>query len=92
MSKYWENVDWSDVSQKKDNLREAGLLKLNCDKALSDLNWISTLDFSDTVRMTVSWYKTFYQGSDQNSMYEYSIDQINEYISLAKQKGIEWSI
>lgn len=92
MSKFWDNVIWHDVSLKNDKLHEAGLLKLNCDKALSDLNWSSTLEFNDTVRMTVSWYKTYYQAEDKNSMYEYSVEQINEYIALAKKKGIEWSI
>ena len=92
MSKYWENVNWTDVSNKKDKLHEAGLLKLNCDKALYDLSWVPALGFSDTVRMTASWYKTYYQDKKRKSMYEYAIRQINEYIDLAKKKKIEWSI
>ncbi len=92
MSKYWENVNWKDASSKKDKLHEAGLLKLNCDKALHDLNWVPALDFSDTVRMTASWYKTYYQDKKRKSMHEYAIRQINEYIDLAKKKKIEWSI
>ena len=92
MSTFWDNVSWNDISHKNDKMHEAGLLKLNCDKALSDLSWSSTLEFKDTIRMTVSWYKAFYKGLDQNSMYKYSVDQVNEYISLAKKKRIEWSI
>ena len=92
MSEFWENVSWNDVSGKNDNLHEAGLLKLNCDKALADLNWISTLEFEDTVRMTVSWYKDYYQGAEDQSMYEFTVEQINEYMQLAEKKGIEWSI
>jgi len=92
MSMFWDNVTWNDVSGKNDNLHEAGLLKLNCDKALADLNWISTLEFEDTVRMTVSWYKDYYQGTEGQSMYDFAISQINEYIRLAEKKGIEWSI
>jgi CDP-glucose 4,6-dehydratase len=92
MSMFWDNVTWNDVSGKNDNLHEAGLLKLNCDKALADLNWISTLEFEDTVRMTVSWYKDYYQGTEGQSMYDFAISQINEYIHLAEKKGIEWSI
>ena len=80
MSMFWDNVTWNDVSGKNDNLHEAGLLKLNCDKALADLNWISTLEFEDTVRMTVSWYKDYYQGTEGQSMYDFAISQINEYI------------
>jgi len=92
MSEFWENVSWNDVSGKNDYLHEAGLLKLNCDKALADLNWISTLEFEDTVRMTVSWYKDYYQGAEDQSMYEFTVEQINEYMQLAEKKGIEWSI
>jgi CDP-glucose 4,6-dehydratase len=92
MSEFWDNVSWNDVSGKNDNLHEAGLLKLNCDKALADLNWISTLEFEDTVRMTVSWYKDYYQGAEDQSMYEFTVEQINEYMQLAEKKGIEWSI
>jgi len=92
MSEFWDNVSWNNVSDKNDNLHEAGLLKLNCDKALADLNWISTLEFEDTVRMTVSWYKDYYQGAEGQSMYEFAVEQINEYMQLAENKGIEWSI
>ena len=35
---------------------EAGLLKLNCDKALSILKWKATLEYYDTVRFTNEWY------------------------------------
>ena len=92
MSKFWGNVSWEDISENNDKMHEASLLKLNCDKALSDLNWSSALEFSDTVRMTISWYKTYYEKNNKQSMYEYAINQISEYVSLAKTKGISWSI
>ena len=41
------------------HLHEAGLLKLNCDKALFDLKWLPTMQFAETVKMTVDWYKAF---------------------------------
>jgi CDP-glucose 4,6-dehydratase len=56
MTKYWEQVRWNDTSRSQQHVHEAGLLKLNCDKALYDLNWQPTLQFEDTVRMTVEWY------------------------------------
>ena len=65
MAKYWENVRWNDVSQSQVHLQEAGLLKLNCDKALFDLQWQPTLPFEETVRMTVEWYK----GISKNTPY-----------------------
>ncbi len=89
MSKFWNKVQWNDVSNKTDNPHEAGLLKLNCDKALSDLNWHATLNFKETVKMTVEWYKYFYEHykDSDSSMFEFSISQINEYIKLTEHHG-----
>ena len=92
MEKYWENVSWNDVSKKDEEFHEAGLLKLICDKALALLNWTSTLKFNETVGMTVNWYKNYYQKKGQKDIYEYSLDQINQYVALARKKGIKWSI
>ena len=36
--------------QKKEYFHEAGLLKLNCDKALKDLNWLPTMQFEETIK------------------------------------------
>ena len=89
MAKYWDNVRWNDISQSQVHLHEAGLLKLNCDKALFDLNWTPTLQFEETVRMTVQWYKAFYE-HDVDSMYDFTMTQITEYTQLAQERGIGW--
>ena len=89
MGTYWDNVSWNNVFQLPQNLHEADLLKLNCDKALLDLNWMPTLKFKETVRMTVEWYKSFYE-NDVDTMQDFTIAQIEEYTQLAKGRGIEW--
>jgi len=91
MSKYWEQVQWKDASEENSPVYEAGLLKLNCDKALFDLNWLPSLQFEETVKMTVEWYKVFYEKFD-NSMYDFSVEQISEYIDYSKSRNIKWSI
>lgn len=88
MVKYWPSLNWADVSSDK-NPHEAGLLKLNCDKAFADLAWLPVLFFDETVRFTADWYKTFYEGS--GSMRDFSLSQINEYTHLAAQRGILWA-
>jgi len=90
MGKYWSQIRWNDVSQVAGHVHEAGLLKLNCDKALFDLQWHSTLKFEDTVRMTVEWYKEYYQNKTQ-SMYDFTISQIEAYTKAAKLNGIQWA-
>jgi CDP-glucose 4,6-dehydratase len=90
MSEYWENIRWNDVSKSGDHVHEAALLKLNCDKAFSDLKWEPTLQFKDTIRMTVEWYKNYYQ-VEGVSMYEFTNKQIKEYVEIAKLHGISWA-
>ncbi len=90
MRKSWKNVRWKDTSDEQTIMHEAGLLKLNCDKALFDLQWLPTMDFSETVKLTVDWYKAFYDLSDTN-MQEYSISQINKYTSLAQKRHRVWT-
>jgi len=90
MSKYWGQVKWNDVSKVESHVHEAGLLRLNCDKALFDLNWLPTLQFEETVQMTVKWYKEFYEHNTDN-MYDFTMSQIAEYSRLANDRGIEWA-
>jgi len=90
MSKYWDQIKWNDVSKNEGHVHEAGLLKLNCDKALSDLGWHSTLEFEETIKMTVEWYKEYYQKQNQ-SMYDFTVSQIEAYTKAAKLKNITWA-
>lgn len=90
MSKYWNQIKWNDVSKNKGHVHEAGLLKLNCDKALFDLDWRSTLQFQETVKMTVEWYKAYYQNRAQ-SMHDFTVSQIKSYTKVAKQNNISWA-
>ena len=78
MAERWEQVTWT--SEKPDELfKEAGLLKLNCDKALAELNWKASLNFEETIQMTADWYKHFYEHPDK--IFDYTLQQINTYQS-----------
>jgi CDP-glucose 4,6-dehydratase len=90
MSKYWDQVKWNNISRDGEDVHEAGLLKLNCDKVLFDLDWHSTLQFEETVKITVEWYKYYYQNQEK-FMYDFTIDQIDEYTKLANLRGIAWA-
>jgi len=90
MSQYWDQIKWNDVSNKAGHVHEAGLLKLNCDKALFDMKWQSTLHFEQTVKMTVDWYRSYYQDKNQ-SMYDFSINQIKAYTEIAKLGSVAWA-
>ena len=87
MSKHWDLVQWNDTSNLKEQLHEAGLLKLNCDKALMDLKWQPILEFEETVLMTVEWYRHYYQNSTE-SMYNFTISQIEQYARLTSARDV----
>jgi CDP-glucose 4,6-dehydratase len=91
MEKYWDHVRWNDTSKNIKHLHEAGLLKLNCDKALYDLNWMPTLRFEQTVEMTVEWYKEFYE-NEQNSMLNFTMSQIEQYTQFARDLKMTWAL
>lgn len=90
MEQHWESVSWNNTSNSNETRYEAGLLKLNCDKALLELNWLPTLQFKETVKMTVEWYKTYYQNPEP-SMHNFSIAQISDYTTRAVDRGLSWA-
>ena len=89
MALYWNQVKWEDVSSSENGPYESGLLKLNCDKALSFLNWNAVMGFEDTVRMTAEWYSNFYNNPIDIS--NTTNNQIEEYINLAVLEGLDWA-
>jgi nucleoside-diphosphate-sugar epimerase len=68
---------------------ESTLLKLNCNKALSFLDWHTTMNFKETIKMTAEWYQSFYSNSEQ--ILDVTNEQIEKYTSLAKSKGLQWA-
>ncbi len=66
---------------------EAGLLKLNCDKALFHLKWKSVLDYQECITMVGSWYKDFY---DKKDMHAKTFEDIDMYENLASERELKW--
>ncbi len=92
------NDHWKTSKQGKDfsiepnnAFHEAGLLKLNCDKALHNLQWKPVLEFHETAEFTGTWYDDYYNGKDQD-MYAYTIQQIAAYERRAAEKHIAWAL
>lgn len=88
MSLYWNKVKFEDISKSYVGPHEAGLLKLNCDKALSYLKWKAVLDFKETVQFTAEWYRNFYEKN--TNVKEFSLKQIELYIKKASEKKVVW--
>lgn len=90
LAKYWPGNAGFDIKEQK-HFHEAGLLKLNCDKALHDLAWKPTLNFTETAKFTTEWYNKFYQGISSEQIFEFTSQQITQYSEIAQQKGHLWS-
>jgi len=90
LSTYWNFHDKEEAFKVIDNIpfHEAGLLKLNCDKALFHLKWQANLEYKDTIRFTSEWYYDFY--NEETSIFDKTISQIEEYERLAIQKSLKW--
>ena len=82
LSKKWEDSSWI-INEKNNLYAESKLLKLNCDKAFSLLNWEPTLDFKTTISMTSDWYYSFYNKKDLNVL-EKCKKQIEEFMNFKK--------
>jgi CDP-glucose 4,6-dehydratase len=68
---------------------EAGLLKLNCDKALFHLKWESTLIYEETIHFVGDWYKNYYL--ENEDMYDFTVAQLDHYESLAFNRNQAWA-
>ncbi len=88
MKKYCKTADFT--LEKTDNLKESNLLKLNCDKAMSILEWKASLNFEETIYMTMDWYRKFYDTSGKD-MLQFSLDQISTYTKKASNKKLKWT-
>lgn len=73
------------------NFHEAGLLKLNCDKALHALGWQPTLNYQETIKFTADWYVEYYRG-DRKRIADFTLRQIEGYAAKAVERNIPWTI
>jgi CDP-glucose 4,6-dehydratase len=70
-------------------LREAGLLKLSCDKAQHALQWRPVLRLDEALEQTLDWYCQFY--SENSDMQTVSEQYIGKYCELAAKRGHLWA-
>jgi CDP-glucose 4,6-dehydratase len=68
---------------------EAGLLKLNCDKALAHLKWEANLNYDECVRLVAEWYYLYYR--EKADMHALTMDQIADYETRAGARNLVWT-
>lgn len=91
LGKYWGFEDLSKAYKVCDSVKfhEAGVLKLNCDKALFRLKWLPTLSYEKLIEFTGTWYFNFY--NSKKSMYDFTLSQIDEFEEIASNKKNQWT-
>jgi CDP-glucose 4,6-dehydratase len=84
MKKIWSKIEYQ-VEQDRENLHEAGLLKLECSKARMKLKWKCVWDTRTTLIKTAQWYQDFYEKGQVNTG-----SQLKKYVSDADKAGLTW--
>jgi CDP-glucose 4,6-dehydratase len=75
---FWGVGNYS-IDQNSNNPHEAGLLKLDISRALTELNWKPIFNAEIAINRTISWYKDYYNGISAKELVE---NDIEFYISL----------
>ncbi|MEE2875568.1 MAG: CDP-glucose 4,6-dehydratase, partial [Chloroflexota bacterium] len=92
LAKSWGQGSFDCNYSVTDNIpfNEAGLLKLNCDKALFRLGWEANLTYQECVEFVGGWYLEYFKG--QRDMRDLTRDQIKKYEGMAISRGLKWTI
>ena len=69
---------------------EAGLLKLNCDKAAAMLDWKSSLDYEKTIEFVAEWYSAYH--NEVVDIASFTRSQIHQYYEQAKNNQASWTL
>lgn len=87
----WGNGVWS-LLDNQDGVHEARVLALSIEKAHSRLGWYPVWDFEDTVKHTVSGYRSFLaKDADESIIYASYCEVINSYQIAGKTKEVAWA-
>jgi len=84
-SLYWEKIDPSYGTATKSFMESRSLL-IDSAKAIERLQWAPVWKTQDALQKTIAWYREFYEAGNV-----ITLQQLNEYISIAKQKGLAWA-
>jgi len=87
MSIYWNGAKFK-VQESSQSYHEAGLLKLNCEKANTLLGWYPIWDFKTTAEKTIQWYQEFYNA--KSNILDFTHNQIDDYVKSAHLVKPSW--
>lgn len=85
MKSKWPNVKYSIQKNRKNNLHEAGILKLDNTSAKKDLGWKPVWGIDKTIDHTSGWYKNHIENKVINSS-----NDLENYIRDARKLKLTW--
>tara|TARA_B100001093_G_scaffold518046_1_gene601547 strand:+ start:55 stop:1155 length:1101 start_codon:yes stop_codon:yes gene_type:complete len=65
--------------QKFTNFKESNFLSISSKKANKEIRWKPTLNFDQSVRFTIDWYKNFFKKNKNIDNYNFSLNQIEKF-------------
>ena len=74
--KNWGSGTWKDISNSEEP-HEAGLLKLDINKAINELNWQPKMNSQQAIEWTIRWYKEPFE-----NQFNYTMQQLNKFQNL----------
>ena len=83
--KAWPKIDY-ETDAVSNQPHEARMLRLDCSKAIANLQWRPVWDGKTSVEKTALWYRAFYESNEVKSM-----EDLHSYIADAKNKNIVWT-
>src|SRR5664280_2109774 len=70
-------------------LSEAGILRLDCTKARSQLGWRPVYDVGEAIQHTMTWYHSTMEDAGQAA--PLTVRSIGDYAQAARAKGVSWA-
>jgi len=77
------------ISIKKQDLHEAQFLRLDSSKIFNMLKWEPTYSIKESIDETIDWYLRY--NEDKRKMHDFTISQLEKYISKARQLNKIWT-
>tara|TARA_B100000212_G_scaffold340158_1_gene320075 strand:- start:693 stop:1808 length:1116 start_codon:yes stop_codon:yes gene_type:complete len=88
ISKSWSFSEWL-YESKTNNFSEAGLLKLNCEKAEKLLKWKAVLNFNEITCITSSWYQNYLNNKNNSKVIDFTFEQIQYYMDIYEKRKLK---
>lgn len=84
LKNHWDKISYK-IVEPKIKLHEAKLLKLDCTKAFTELNWKPIFTADQALSLTIEWYKKYYENQIVSTAQD-----LNFYIEMATKSNATW--